>query len=267
METKGYYALVGFFVTVLSAVGLIIALWLSVGINKKPQTNYAIYMNESVSGLSLSAPVKYNGVEVGAVKKIALLPADPNQVLVVIAIDEDTPISTATHATLNMQGVTGITYVELSGGDPAAPPLTIQPGQKYPVIASTPSLIFRMHEAIDKLSENLQKMTGSIGQVFNEKNGQLMQNTLENINAASRRLNNAVGSAEFTIQRSNVTLETINNQMLPQLTNLLDDVDGVTLRLDGFIQQLSDNPSMLIRGQAPTPLGPGETRNTTQLRN
>lgn len=267
METKSYYAAVGFFVIVLSAIGIIIALWLSVGIGRKPHTNYTLYMEESVAGLSLSAPVKYNGVDVGAVKKITIDPTDPERVVIIIAIAPTTPINTATRATLNMQGVTGIAYIELSGSNPNAPPLTIQPGQQYPIIATAPSLLFRMDVAIDRLSENLKKVSASVKTIFNKKNGLLLQDTLENIDGASRRLNAAMGSAQFTLQNSNVTLETINNEMLPQVMNLLNNVDGVTLRLDDFIQQLSDNPSMLIRGQASTPLGPGETRTTTQLRN
>ena len=267
METKGYYAAVGFFVIVLSAIGILIGLWLSVGVSTKSYANYTIYMEESVAGLSVSAPVKYNGVDMGTVKKISVDPMDPKRVVIIIAIDPLTPIDTATRATLNMQGLTGVAYMELSDSDPNAPPLRVQPGQQYPVIKSSPSLLFRIDVAIENLSENLQKVTSSIGNVFNEKNGQLLTNTLENINSASRHLNDAAGSAQFTIQRSNVTLETINSQMLPQMTNLLDDVDSVTLRLDGFIQQLSDNPSMLVRGQKTAPLGPGETGNTTKARN
>lgn len=267
METKGYYAIVGFFVIVLSAIGLVIALWLSVGVSTQSHTNYTIYMKESVAGLSLSAPVKYNGVDVGMVKKISIDPTDPERVVIIIAIDPSTPINTATRATLNMQGVTGIAYMELSGSNPNAPPLTIQPGQQYPIIATAPSLLFRMDIAIDRLSENLKTVTASINTIFNKKNGELLQDTLENIDAASQHLNTTMHSVQATLQSSNVTLETINNQMLPQMMNLLDNADGVTLRLDDFLQQLSDDPSMLIRGQAPLPLGPGETRNTAKMRN
>jgi phospholipid/cholesterol/gamma-HCH transport system substrate-binding protein len=267
METKGYYAAVGFFVIVLSAIGIVIGLWLSVGVSTKSYDNYTIYMEESVAGLSVSAPVKYNGVDMGTVKKISVDPMDPQRVIIIIAIDPQAPINTATRAILKMQGLTGVAYMELSGSDPNAPPLTVQPGQQYPVIQSTPSLLFRIDVAFETLSENLEKVTNSLGDVFNEKNGQLLTDTLENINSASRRLNDAAGSAQFTIQRSNVTLETINSQTLPQMTNLLEDVDGVTLRLNDFIQQLSDNPSMLVRGQKAAPLGPGETGNTTKARN
>jgi phospholipid/cholesterol/gamma-HCH transport system substrate-binding protein len=267
METKGYYAAVGFFVIVLSAVGIVIGLWLSVGLNRQDQTNYTIYINESVAGLSVSAPVKYNGVDVGTVKKISIDPTDPNQVVVVIAIDSNMVVNTTTRATLNIQGVTGIAYIELDGTDLNAPPLKVQPGQLYPIIASRPSLLFRMDTAINSLAENLKKVTGNIDLVFNKKNGQLLQDTLENMNTASHRLNGAIAITQSTFQQGNVTLQTINNQMLPQLMTLLDNVNGVTLRLDDFTQQLSNNPAMLIRGQVPAPLGPGETGNTTKARN
>lgn len=266
METKGYYAAVGFFVIVLTAVGIVIALWLSVGLNTKSYADYAIYMKESVAGLSVSAPAKYNGVDVGTVKKIAIDPTDPKRVVILISIDPKTPINTATRATLNMQGLTGIAYVQLSGSDPDAPPLTVQPGQRYPVIESSPSLFFRMDTALNRLSENLQQITGNLSTVFNEKNGRLVQDTLENMNSATHRLNSAIAETQSTLQASDVTLQAINNQMLPQLMNVLEDVDGVTLRLNDFTQQLIDNPSILVRGQAPVPLGPGETRTTAKAR-
>lgn len=311
METKGYYATVGFFVIVLSALGLIIALWLSVGLHTKTYDYYTIYMKESVAGLSVSAPVKYNGVDVGVVKKIELNPQDLKLVAVIIAIDSGIPITTATRATLNMQGVTGIAYVELeqrnSTGVPK--PLTRQPGQKYPVIASSPSLLFRMDVAVERMSEDLQGVVDSIGVVFNKKNGELLHDTLNNIEVVSRnlkdngdklnrivqnmatatdkmpslmdeaeqsmthfnqlssRLDDAANSVQLTLKQSDAVLQTINNQLLPLAINVLGSIDGFTLRLDDFTQQLSDNPSMLIRGQAPAPLGPGETRTTTKSRN
>ena len=71
---------------------------------------------------------------------------------------------------------------------------------------------------------------------------------------------------QLTLKQSDVPLQTINSQMLPMLMNLLQDVDGVTLRLDDFTQQLNDNPSILIRGKTPTPLGPGEKAASTKAR-
>jgi phospholipid/cholesterol/gamma-HCH transport system substrate-binding protein len=71
---------------------------------------------------------------------------------------------------------------------------------------------------------------------------------------------------QLTLKQGDVALQTMNNQMLPMLMNLLEDVDGVTLRLNDFTEQLNDNPSMLIRGKTPTPLGPGEKAVLTKAR-
>lgn len=311
METKGYYATVGFFVIVFLTIGIIIALWLSVGLHTKTYDYYTIYMKESVAGLSVSASVKYNGVDVGIVKKISLNEKNPNQVTLVIAVNDDTPITTATRATLNMQGVTGIAYVELRDAKDAGPgqPLKAQAGEKYPVIPTSPSLLFRMDVAVERISEDLQGVVDSVGMVFNKKNGALFQDTLSNVEVLTRtlknnddklnhiidnittatdkmpalmdnaqqsmarfnqlsvRLDKAADSVELTLNQSDATLQTINTQLLPLVMSVLGNIDGFTLRLDDFTQQLSDNPSMLIRGQAPLPLGPGETRATTPSRN
>lgn len=311
METKGYYATVGFFVIVFLTIGIIIGLWLSVGLHTKTYDYYTIYMKESVAGLSVSASVKYNGVDVGIVKKISLNEKNPNQVILVIAVNDDTPITTATRATLNMQGVTGIAYVELRDVKDAGPgqPLKAQAGEKYPVIPTSPSLLFRMDVAVERISEDLQGVVDSVGMVFNKKNGALFQDTLSNVEVLTRtlknnddklnriienittatdkmpalmdnaqqsmarfnqlsvRLDKAADSVQLTLNQSDATLQTINTQLLPLVMSVLGNIDGFTLRLDDFTQQLSDNPSMLIRGQAPLPLGPGETRATTPSRN
>ncbi|MBY0377950.1 MAG: MlaD family protein [Gammaproteobacteria bacterium] len=311
METKGYYATVGFFVILFSTIGIIIGLWLSVGLHTKSYDYYTIYINESVAGLSVSAAVKYNGVDVGIVKAISLSQRDPNQVRLTIAVDNGTPVTTATRATLNMQGVTGIAYVELRDVKDKGPvqPLRAQAGQKYPVILSSPSLLFRMDVAVERISEDLQGVVDSVGMVFNKKNGALFQDTLSNVEVLTRtlknnddklnriienmaaatdkmpslmdnaqqsmvrfnqlsvRLDNAANSVQLTLNQSDATLQTINNQILPLVMSVLGNIDGFTLRLDDFTQQLSDNPSMLIRGQAPLPLGPGETRATPSRRN
>ena len=94
-------------------------LWLSSGgAYRKAYDTYQAYMSESVSGLSLDAPVRYRGVEVGRVRKIALAPENIEQVQLTLDIERGTPVKEDTVAVLRVQGLTGIAYVELSGGQP-----------------------------------------------------------------------------------------------------------------------------------------------------
>ncbi len=72
MESNVNYTLVGAFVLVLTIALIIFITWLSTGFSTKHYKNYLVIMHESVSGLGNNSSVKYNGVNVGTVKKIYL---------------------------------------------------------------------------------------------------------------------------------------------------------------------------------------------------
>lgn len=134
MEAKTNYTIVGVVVLIL-LVGLITTmLWLSIGFNQKKYTTYTVYMHEAASGLTQDAPVKYNGVQVGYVKEIRLNQNDPRQVEILLDIEEGTPVTTSTFATLNSQGITGVSYIGLSASTSNLTPITKMPGEPYPVI-------------------------------------------------------------------------------------------------------------------------------------
>ncbi|MBP8120458.1 MAG: MCE family protein, partial [Burkholderiales bacterium] len=95
------YAVVGAFVLALGAVLVAGILWIaSGGAFQKKYDHYLAIMEESVSGLNLNAPVKYNGVEVGKVRSIALDPVKPQNVRLVFAIERGSPIKQNTLAVL-----------------------------------------------------------------------------------------------------------------------------------------------------------------------
>ena len=56
-----------------------------------------------------------------------------------------------------MQGLTGIAYVELTGGRQDSPPLQRSPARSYPVIRSGPSLMVRLDSAVTALLTNLNR--------------------------------------------------------------------------------------------------------------
>ena len=87
MEEKVNFTIVGVFVLVLFSALIGGVLWLSSG--KSYRTEYVLYrtyMNESVSGLNINAPVRYRGVEVGRVQQITLAPDNVEQVQVTLGI-------------------------------------------------------------------------------------------------------------------------------------------------------------------------------------
>ena len=117
METKVNLTVVGLFVLVLGAAGIAAVLWLGSGrLSQKQYGTYLAYFTESVSGLNLHAPVRSRGVAVGSVREISLDPANPERVRLVLEVEQGTPVKEDSVAILGVQGLTGLAYVELSGG-------------------------------------------------------------------------------------------------------------------------------------------------------
>lgn len=158
METRVSYVAVGAFVLVLGAALLAATLWLASGGQGQRQFDaYQAIVGESVSGLNLDAPVKFLGVDVGRVRAIRLAPNDPQRVQLIFAIQRGTPIKQDTVATLKTHGLTGIAFVELSGGSPEAPPLRAAKGE-LPAIRTKPSLGARLENVLTDTSSNVNAL-------------------------------------------------------------------------------------------------------------
>jgi phospholipid/cholesterol/gamma-HCH transport system substrate-binding protein len=188
-------ALVGLFVIVLGLIWLGISLWLALGDYSVQYTTYRVYIDESVSGLYLDAPVKYRGVEVGKVTHIELNPEVPDQVQLTLDVVSNTPIRIDTVAELSVQGLTGIAFVDLKGGSLDAPLLEAAKDQEYPVINSAPSFFARLDTSGTELVANVNVVANRLGRLLDAESGESIKGLLANLNTLSGTL--AQRSAEI----------------------------------------------------------------------
>ncbi|CAM3065546.1 MlaD family protein [Legionella anisa] len=188
MEAKTNYTLVGVVVLILLVGLLATMLWLSVGFNQKKYSTYTVYMHEAASGLTKDAPVKFNGVQVGYVKEIQLNQSDPRQVEILLNIEEGTPVTTSTYATLNSQGITGVTYIGLSASTSDLTPIPQMPGEPFPVIPSKPSVFTQLDSILKKVSEDVGSVSDEARRIFNEENAKHVRHILTSIDHFSKDL-------------------------------------------------------------------------------
>lgn len=307
MDSKVNYTVVGAFVIVLSIALIVLFFWLSSFRHDKNYDTYVTYMHEEVTGLSVQAPVRFNGVPVGYVKSIELDPNNPQLVKLTLKIQEGTPVSTSTIATLSSQGLTGGLYVGLKAQTINAPMLVAQQGQKYPVIPSQPSLFTQLSKVLPQVTKNVEAIGQRISDVLSVKNRQAIVQILQsvkkftqtiadnstqldrivksldkvmvNTEKASRQFPNVMTELNQTMKaarktashvnrasikinkmlaNSDVMVQNFSDQLMPATQVLIQRLTELGTNLNQVSQQLSRNPSMLIRGkQLPTP-GPGE---------
>ena len=253
MESKTHYIIVGLFVIILSLSLIAVGLWLSVGTENKLYDIYQAYMSESVSGLNLKAPVKYRGVEVGQVAKIALSLERPNHISVLLEIERGTPLKQDTFAILSTQGITGLAFIELTGGSLDAPTLTAKPGERYPEIQTKPSLLFRIDATITLLSDNLQQISSIAKDLLqNLRDVAVTANTLmsnENRLAVANSLHNVEIITQIVTDKmkqmdggTKVTMQLIENtnKVLVKMPELLTSLQKTAVKLPNIINSINE---------------------------
>jgi phospholipid/cholesterol/gamma-HCH transport system substrate-binding protein len=280
METKVNFSIVGAFVLALGAVLIAGVLWLASGgaWQKEYDTFWAVE-NESVSGLNLNAPVKYNGVDVGKVSRIDLDRVNPERVILTFAIERGTPVKEDTIAVLKTQGLTGITYVELKGGALNSPPLRAVAPNRYPVIQTNPSLSARLENVLTSVLGKLDSTSNNINAVLSPENQAAFKDILSNTSQATAKLGpliDRVGRSADSIGKMGTDLskagasaskaadglgsgvKRLGTETLPEIEHLLGELSALSNSLKRLSDQTTRNPSGLLFGRTPLPNGPGE---------
>jgi len=151
MEPDKHYFIEGLFVIVLSVAAAFFAVWLS-RTGNDDDVLYRIHFDESVSGLALGEPVKFVGVDVGTVKSMSIDTVDTHWVQVDVKLRKDAPVKTDTKATLKTKGITGVSFIELSGGSADAQMLVAAtPAGEVPEIPAEKSALTTVLEQLPKV--------------------------------------------------------------------------------------------------------------------
>ena len=231
--------MVGAFVLVLGAILIVAVLWLASGGNlQKKYDLYLAILEESVAGLNVNAPVKYNGVDVGKVQNIQLDPVNPERVQLIFAIERGTPIKVDTVAVLKTQGLTGIAYVELDGGAKNAAPLLATGQQKYPVIQTKPSLSTRLENMLTTLLTKLDNTTSNIDSLLSRENQEAFKNAVADIAIVSKTI--ASRKAEIDAGIVNAARAAENTARATQKLNpIVDKIAPVIDDLNMTIAQIN----------------------------
>lgn len=233
-------------------------------------TTYEIRTGDSVSGLMAGAPVEFHGVQVGKVKRVELV--DPDSVSVLLSVQRNAPVTTATVATITTRGLTsrgftGYVYVALEDMGTAGRKLVATPGRRYPII---PTAAMR-REALDSVANDINKLLHSlldqgtitafkqsldgtrvIAETLAENNRKLAV-LLTNTGEASEKLKPLLDS-------SNDTIRELHTQVLPKAYEALSRLETLSRSLNDVATEIGHNPSVLLRGTTPPEPGPGEKR-------
>ncbi len=211
METRAHYVMVGSFVIAVLSALIVFVLWMAkIDFGDKSKI-YNIYFEGSVTGLRVNEDVRYHGVPIGTVKQIKVDKKNINRIRVQVAIKDPILIRENTIASIEAQGLTGYTYIQIQGGTEDSPILKTKQGERYPVISSQPSRIEMLFNNAPMILANLSQLSENLNHLLNQENRTHVKGILENIHKVSGNLAEGRSSLEATLQEFQSTLRDIRN--------------------------------------------------------
>jgi phospholipid/cholesterol/gamma-HCH transport system substrate-binding protein len=226
MNNKVNYTAVGFMVLFGTFLMIAFTYWLLKPSTEVKTKKYNILFNESVLGLNVDSAVKYRGISVGKVTRLRISPKNTAQVEVQVTILKTTPIKETTVAKLTSQGITGLSYINLSLGDNGAKSLEAKEGEEYPVIKTEASFFERFEKSLGSVSTKLSKTLTRTSELLNDENQQQITLILKRTASFMDRMEKLID--EEAISNLHSSLENFDNAtrkvdlMMPKIEHFVD---------------------------------------------
>ncbi|GGO10987.1 ABC transporter permease [Iodidimonas muriae] len=252
METRAHHLLIGTFMLLLISGLFAFVIWLAKVDVDQQYKRYEIFFEGSVAGLSEGSAVRLNGVPVGSVLDISIPPEDPSKVRVLVRIEYDVPILEGSVARLELQGFTGIAFVQISGG---------QRGRALPIsedagvgeIPSERSPIQQVFEEAPNLINEAILAVNNVKELLGPDTQQRVANILENIdilssslagrseeiNAVLLHLDDAIIDFQNTAKAFSNLAETTNDVMNTDVRKTFEQASEAARSADALADELT----------------------------
>lgn len=247
METKANYTIVGIFTLIVIAAAFGFVYWMAEFGRGGPTAQLTIRIPGSANGLSVGSPVRFNGIPVGTVRGLAIDNDDPEFSIAFTEVQADAPVFQNTRAVLEIQGLTGAAYIELSGGrkdgerilqkafDSGVPAeLTADLSSVTNLLATADKILKRADGAISELQGFVQDARGPLTQTV--RNAETFSNALASNSDGIENFLESLSSLSTTVQSVSVRLDSTLTAVedlvkavdAQKIDSILSNVDKVT---------------------------------------
>ncbi|MDN5786186.1 MlaD family protein [Pseudorhodobacter sp.] len=231
METRANYVLIGLF-TILGFLGMLgFALWFSKLELDKQFAYYDVHF-DSVSGLTRASDVRFAGLPVGQVVEVRLSPDGDGKILVRLEVSQETPVRADSVATIESQGVTGVSYVGISAGEPSEPLLSAVSTEAIPVITPGRSMLQSLSEDGPALVAEVLSVTRDLHGLISDENVGRVDNILKNLETASGDF--AQSLDDFSVVASSISAFAV------EISHFNDMLKGVTSKAEKLFETADD---------------------------
>jgi phospholipid/cholesterol/gamma-HCH transport system substrate-binding protein len=275
--TRAEKTRLGIFIVAVTAIFAVSVLFLVGGKVFSRTDAYYTRLEESITGLEPGSTVKQNGLDVGQITEIHADDYNIRKTIVRFSVKRGTKMKSDMTATLGSYGITGLKYVEITGGSFAA--ADIPKGGEVPsglsmigrLTTKADSIAFkidrllgnviaitemdnrdnlnRMMEASASLAESLDSMAADIRDVHPGKRVNVIladvEATTKDLRAKVKRsdIEGTVREYQLAAQEIQKMVRNSQEDISVTVTNLKETMKN----MNTFSRQIKENPSVLLR--------------------
>jgi phospholipid/cholesterol/gamma-HCH transport system substrate-binding protein len=282
--TRAEKARLGIFLVVIAAAAVALILFLIGGRLFMRTDEYFTRLDESITGLGPGSTVRQNGVDVGQVAEITSDSLDIRRTIVHFSVRRGTHIKTDMEVTLGSYGITGLKYLEITGGSYGA--ANVPAGGE---VKSSLSMLGRLTARADSIAYKVDRLLGNVIAITEMDNRQNLNRMMaasaalaESLDSMAqdirgvhpgRRISSLLDQADMTMRSARTKVEKTDVEgMVREYRQAAVDIQKVAGNLDvtvrrtqedlaismtnlreslknmqSFTRQIRENPSVLLR--------------------
>ncbi len=266
METRANYIAVGIFTLVALVAAFAFVYWTSRIGGSGETAIIKVRIPGSAAGLGRGSPVLFNGVRIGDVRSVYFDREEPGVAFADTSVVKSAPITSTTKASIGIQSLAGLPYIEFSGGNPSEPTIFALAAEqgRVPSITAEPSAVTNIIDTVESIAVRADKILGDLEVVvtsardplndtvanisrFSEalsKNADGIDAFLKNFSLLAEQLGSASGKLGTTLDSANDLIVSIDREKIDQtvenIRSFTERIDAATTNLDTIVSDVDD---------------------------
>ncbi|MCP5047044.1 MAG: MCE family protein [bacterium] len=189
----------------------ILAIFIVPKLQEKGDRYFIHFKGTSVNGINEGAAVKYQGVKIGKVTGMEVNPKDLDSITITVRIKKDFSVKKDMHAALQYAGITGLRFIEISGGN-ADSVFVLPEGE----IATKKGL----GEKAEDIVLNVDSVVDAVNKMLNAENREKFASMLKNLETSTRVIANTLEKREKQFGNSLEKMDTVLARLVELSGNL-----------------------------------------------
>lgn len=212
------------FIAILLTIA-VLAVFIVPKLQEEGDTYFINFKEMSVNGLNEGSDVKYQGVGIGKVSQMHVNPEDLSSILVYVDLKKGFPVKKDMRAKLQYAGITGLRFVEISGGRTECEDL--EPGGEILMGKG-------LGEKAEDIVLNVDSVVDAINDVLNPENRENISGLLTNIEKSTAILARILGKRERNLENLFKNID----QAAAELKTISEDIKTFTQGLTNITEKV-----------------------------